>query len=185
MVRRVKARDQGSWRRLVRIYGPLIYRWARESGLQAADAEDIVGGVFADVFSGIERFQFDGSPHSFRRWLRIVCLRKIQKHYRKLRSLPEAFGGSTANVRINSAEVEDLPEDEVARNDEIIWLRQRAMKIVQDDYAPIHWQVFRRSVLDGEAPADVARAMGMTVWAVYKVRSRILHRLRIELSELA
>ena len=38
---------------------------------------------------------------------------------------------------------------------------------------------------DQDAPADVAKAAGMTVWAVYKARSRVLHRLRTELDELS
>ena len=179
------ARDQDSWRRLVRIYGPLVYRWARTSGLQTADAEDIVGDVFADVLNGIERFRFDGNPHSFRRWLRTVCSRKVQKRIQQVRSQPAVLGGSTARLRLNGLVADALPEEDVARQDEIDWVRQRAMRILQDDFKPAYWQVFRRCVLEEDAPADVARAMGMTVWAVYKARSRILHRLRVELDEFA
>ncbi len=94
-----------------------------------------------------------------------------------------ARGGSTARLRLDGLVANVLPEDEVAKRDEIDWVRQQAMRILQDDFKPAHWQIFRRCVLEGEAPADVARAMGMTVWAVYKARSRILHRLRVELDD--
>jgi len=177
------AQDPDAWRRLVKIYGPLVYRWARRSGLQVADAEDTVGDVFTDVLQGIARFRFDGSPHSFRRWLRTVCSRKVKKRIQQVRSQPMARGGSTARLRLDGLVANVLPEDEVAKRDEIDWVRQQAMRILQDDFKPAHWQIFRRCVLEGEAPADVARAMGMTVWAVYKARSRILHRLRVELDD--
>ncbi len=29
LLRRVKARDPDAWQRLVNLYGPLVYRWAR------------------------------------------------------------------------------------------------------------------------------------------------------------
>ena len=154
LVRRVKSHDQDAWRRLARIYGPLVYCWGRTSGLQAADAEDIVGEVFADLVRGIDRFQHDGSPHSFRRWLRIVAFRKVRKHARKMRSQPVALGGSTAEARLHGLPAQSLHEDAVHSQDEADWVRQRAMKILQDDFSPAHWEVFRRTVLDEESPAD-------------------------------
>ena len=36
----VQRRDPEAWRRLVSIYGPLVYDWGQRKGLQAADAAD-------------------------------------------------------------------------------------------------------------------------------------------------
>jgi RNA polymerase sigma-70 factor (ECF subfamily) len=184
LVRRVKSQDPDAWRRLARIYGPLVYRWARTSGLQAADAEDIVGEVFAGVVIAVERFRHDGLPHSFRRWLRTIASRSVMKSLRKRNSRPVVTGGTTAAVHVQSLADEAFHERQLETQDEIEWLRQRAMRIIQDDYKPSYWEVFRRVSLEGEAPAEVARAKGMSVWAVYKVQSRILNRLRAELDEL-
>jgi len=183
LVRRVKSQDQEAWRRLAWIYGPLVYRWARKSGLQAADAEDIVGEVFADVVRAVGRFQHDGRPHSFRRWLRTLTANNVLKHLQKASSRPGASGGTTASLRVRDLLVEDSHEQKLETQDEIEWVQQRAMRILQDDYKPPYWEVFRRVTLEGEAPATVARSEGMSVWAVYKVQSRILHRLRVELDE--
>ena len=38
--------------------------------------------------------------------------------------------------------------------------------------------------MQGEAPADVAADLQVSVWAVYKARSRVLQRLREELDGL-
>lgn len=183
LVRRVKSQDPDAWRRLARIYGPLVYRWARTSGLQAADAEDIVGEVFASVVIAVERFRHDGRPHSFRRWLRTMASRSVMKSLHKKRSRPVATGGTTAAVHVRSLAEDGLHEEQLETQDEIEWVRQRAMKIIRGDYKPSYWDVFRRVSLEGEAPAEVAKTEGMSLWAVYKVQSRILHRLRAELGE--
>jgi RNA polymerase sigma-70 factor (ECF subfamily) len=183
LVRRVKSQDKEAWRRLARIYGPLVYRWARKSGLQAADAEDVVGEVFARVVKAVERFEHDGRPHSFRRWLRTLASRSVLTSLQKRSSQPVGSGGTTAALRVRSLVEEDSHERHLETQDEIKWVRQRAMKIIQEDYKPSYWEVFRRVSLEGEAPADVARSEGLSVWAVYKVQSRILHRLRAELDE--
>ena len=183
LVRRVKSQDPDAWRRLARIYGPLVYRWARRSGLQAADGEDIVGEVFTDVVRTVERFAHDGQSHSFRRWVRTMASRRLLKHLRRKNAHPVAHGGSTACLRTQGLAEESLHEQNLETQDEVEWVRQRAMKIIQDDYKPSYWDVFQRVCLEGEAPAAVAKSEGMSVWAVYKVQSRILHRLRVELDE--
>jgi hypothetical protein len=43
---RARAHDPEAWRRLVRVYGPLIYSWCRRAGLQAADAADVDQEVY-------------------------------------------------------------------------------------------------------------------------------------------
>jgi len=62
---------------------------------------------------------------------------------------------------------EDFHEQELETQDEVEWVRQRAMRIIQDDYKLSYWDVFRRVSLEGEAPADVARSEGMSVWNSY------------------
>ena len=42
LLMRVKGRDPDAWQRLVNLYGPLVYRWAREAGLQDSDAADVM-----------------------------------------------------------------------------------------------------------------------------------------------
>ena len=42
------------------------------------------------------------------------------------------------------------------------------------------WQAFYRTAIRGDAPADVAADLGISVWAVYKARSRVLQKLKDE-----
>jgi RNA polymerase sigma-70 factor (ECF subfamily) len=54
---------------------------------------------------------------------------------------------------------------------------------MQAEFEARTWQAFRRVVIDGQRPADVAADLGLTRNAVYLARSRILRRLREVLGE--
>ena len=41
LLERARAKDPQAWERLCRVYGPVVYHWARNAGLQDQDAADI------------------------------------------------------------------------------------------------------------------------------------------------
>ena len=53
----VKAKRPEAWRRLVDLYGQVVYRWCRKSGLKAEDAADVVQEVFAAVAMHVADFR--------------------------------------------------------------------------------------------------------------------------------
>lgn len=60
---------------------------------------------------------------------------------------------------------------------------RRVLDAVRAEFEPRTWEAFWRIVVDEQSPADVAAAMGMTLPAVYKAKSRVLQRLRRELAD--
>ena len=46
---RLRGREAGAWERFCKVYGPLVYRWARKAGLQDQDAVDVGQEVFRTV----------------------------------------------------------------------------------------------------------------------------------------
>jgi len=58
------------------------------------------------------------------------------------------------------------------------------MRAVEGDFAPATWAAFRRQVIDGCPPADVAAELGLSLNAVVLAKSRVLKRLREELRGL-
>ena len=58
------------------------------------------------------------------------------------------------------------------------------MELASGEFEGRTWKVFWRTAVEGDAPADVAADFGMSVWAVYKVRSRVLAKLRSEFQDL-
>jgi RNA polymerase sigma-70 factor (ECF subfamily) len=44
--------------------------------------------------------------------------------------------------------------------------------------------MFWETTIETRDPADVAEEMGVSRWAVYKARARVLHRLQLEMKGL-
>ena len=181
---RVRQRDADAWSRLSKLYGPTVYGWARRSGLQASDAADIVQNVFGAVVTSIADFRHDRPDDSFRGWLWTIARNKIRDHFRSLASRPEAQGGTDAQRRLQQipeqapktvGDAADFGADSLGR---------RALEMIRVDFDSRSWETFWRVAVEGDAVADVAEDLGVTIWAVYKARTRILGRLRDELDGL-
>ena len=76
-----------AWERLVLLYSPLIYSWARQVGLQETEAADLVQDVFVTLIQTLPTFEYDRRK-SFRRWLRTIALNKWRDRRRKDERLP-------------------------------------------------------------------------------------------------
>ena len=63
---RVKEKDFVAWKRLCKVYGPLVYRWSRKAGLQDQDAADICQEVFKTVSGRVADFRRDRPEDTFR-----------------------------------------------------------------------------------------------------------------------
>ena len=76
----LRSRRPEAWQRLVRLYGPVIYRWCRRSNLHAEDAADVVQEVLSAVMVHLPDFRRDGPQDSFGGWLAtITAYRQIRK----------------------------------------------------------------------------------------------------------
>src|SRR5215471_17178576 len=76
--------DVAAWSRFVRLYAPLLFDWARGTGLQEADAADLVQDVFGVLVEQMPHFQYRPGG-SFRAWLRTVLLNRWRELQRKRR----------------------------------------------------------------------------------------------------
>src|SRR5437868_11824602 len=108
----VQRRDPEAWRRLVSIYGPLVYDWGQRKGLQPADAADVLQQVFASVAQGIDQAQWDRPGDSFRGWLWTVFHSRLMDFYRDRRRQPVALADSDAGrLPADASTTETLPSD--------------------------------------------------------------------------
>lgn len=188
-VQGVLIHDAESWRRLSALYGPLVYRWARQSGLQPNDAEDVVQEVFRGVAGGIARFHSRHGKGSFRRWLWGITRNKTRDHYDRLAKSPQAQGGTDAQRTVGSLaadSVRDVPSEALSANDNFdvdASLVHRAMSLLQSDFEPNTWRAFWRMAVDGQPSVEVAEELQMTKKAVRQAKYRVLKRLRAELDQ--
>ncbi len=182
----LRSRRPEAWQRLVRLYGPVTYRWCRRSNLNAADAADVVQEVLSAVMIHLPDFRRDRPEDSFGGWLATITRNKIREHYRRQHGKAEARGGSTAQRQMADIPQPPEPSEESIRPDAqtAACLSRRVLEMIQAEFEARTWDAFWRVSIDGQSPADVASDLGMSVAAIYKAKSRVLGRFREVLREL-
>lgn len=86
---------------------------------------------------------------------------------------------SSASLSYRRAAVEAFWEGEYRKE-----LTQRALELIQADFASTTWNACWEFVAKGRPAREVAAELGITENAVYLARCRVLRRLRDELSGL-
>ena len=166
--------DAGAWERLVELYTPLLYDWARRLGLQESDAADLVQEVFAVLVRKLPRFTYDRHK-SFRGWLRKIALNKWRDRLRRTGGLRRKVEGHGPEATTPDPAA-TLWEEEYRQH-----LVRRALEVMQSEFEPSTWKACWGIVVEGRRPAEVAAELGITLAAAYAAKSRVLRRLRREL----
>ena len=185
LLERIRARRPEAWQRLVDLYGPVVYRWCRQMGVGSADAADVAQEVFGAVSAHLDQFRRERPDDSFGAWLRTITRNKVRDHYRQHLCQPDAEGGTHAYRQL--LDLAESPEESSAvdRVETDAGFLRRMLDLVRVEFENRTWEAFRRIVVDGQSPAEVAAALGLSLPAVYKAKSRVLRRLREELRNLA
>lgn len=182
---RVRNLDPDAWRRLVHIYGPLVFKWCVKAGLKSEDAADVGQEVFRAVADGISKFRRDREGDTFVGWLRTITRFKVADYRRRQSTDPQAIGGTDFQIAISqlSEDMNEVAEEEHADGtiDSIVY--RRALEIIKTEFEQRTWQAFWAAAIDGRPTADIADELGMTTMAVRKAKSRVLRRLRDEFDE--
>jgi RNA polymerase sigma factor (sigma-70 family) len=178
-------RDADSWREFFDLYGPVVYRFARNRGLQDADAADLMQDVLRSVARNAPRMEYDPKRGTFRGWLYTVTRNQIYNFLNGQRIRPRASGDSDAHERLES-----LPAREIEGPD-ADWEREyqkrltdRAMDLVKGEFQLATWQAFWGTAVDGKAASEVGAELKMSAGAVYVAKSRVLARLRDEVKKM-
>jgi RNA polymerase sigma-70 factor (ECF subfamily) len=177
LIERAAARDPAAWRRLVELYGPLVYHWCRASRVPPDDAADVVQEVFRGVAGGLAGLDLSREGATFRGWLRVLARNKIADFARRAADRPQAAGGSSAQEMICNLPADasdDASQADAAHEDRI----HAALATLREEVQDRTWQAFWRTTVEGHAAADVAAELGMQPGAVYQAKSRLLARLR-------
>ncbi len=181
---KLRQQDSQAWQRLVALVGPLVYSWCRRAGLQAEDAADVGQEVFRAVAAHIGDFRRERPSDSFRGWLWTITRNKIRDFWRRREGRPEAAGGTAAQQALLQVPLEESASlSDSSPHEGTTGLLQRALQLIQEEFAERTWQAFWRVTIEERAPAEVAAELGMSVGAVYIAKSRVLGRLREEFGD--
>jgi RNA polymerase sigma-70 factor (ECF subfamily) len=169
--------DQEAWAQFVKLYTPLLYRWARRAGLQEPDAADLVQDVLGLLLRKLPAFRYDRRG-SFRSWLRVVTLNKWRERLRRAAVVPLTNSEGLDQV-VTPDPCADFEEAEYRQQ-----LVGRALCLLEPEFSPTAWSAFQEHVVAGRDAAEVAADLGISIGTVYAAKSRILTRLRRQLHGL-
>jgi len=170
--------DQTAWNEFVTVYGPVIYQFARNRGLQDADAADMMQDVLRSVTGAIDRLDYDPRQGRFRGWLFTITRNRVMTLLASRKGKARGTGNSDVNSLLAAqpdqhAGIDQDWELEYRRSQTAL-----AMEQVRSEFSDKVWTAFWKTAVDAE-PADVAgRGLGMSTGAVYVAKSRVLARLR-------
>jgi RNA polymerase sigma factor (sigma-70 family) len=178
LVRLRDAGDDGAWSKFVELYAPLVFGLARKHGLQDADAADLTQDVLQAVSGGIRKLDYDPGRGSFRGWLFTVARNKLRNFLAAQRRPGRGTGDSGAQQKLS--ELPAREEDQAAWWDQeyerrvFSWAADQARGAFQEKT----WQAFWQTAVEGKAGPVVARALGLSVAAVYLAKGRVMERLK-------
>ncbi|MBV8265165.1 MAG: sigma-70 family RNA polymerase sigma factor [Planctomycetaceae bacterium] len=174
--------DKAAWDRFVDRYGPRIYGWCRAWHLQEQDACDVTQDVLLKLVVRMKAFDYDPA-RSFRGWLKVLTRHAWVDFLEHRKRAGQVGGDSQVQAMLQTvAAGEDLVERVGVAFD--LELFDLAKAQVQHQVEPESWRVFQLTDIEGRSSAEVAKACGKTITAVYQIRSRIRKQLRIELRKL-
>jgi RNA polymerase sigma factor (sigma-70 family) len=175
--------NHAAWQEFAKLYGPVIYGFARKRGLQDADAADLMQDVMRSVSSAIARLDYDRNQGTFRGWLFTITRNKIFSFFSARRIRPQGSGDTTTNRMLDTQpdtqDGADGWEMEYQRR-----LASLAMERVKSEFQENTWRAFWLTAVEGVAAAEVANQIGISPGAIYVAKSRVLARLKEEVEAM-
>src|SRR6266436_6345398 len=101
LVRLGDPQDRAAWQQFVELYGSLVYGFARQRGLQDADAADLTQEVFLEIARVAGHWQYDPRQGSFRGWLYGVTRNLLAKFLQRRRAQPVGSGDTNTLRRLD------------------------------------------------------------------------------------
>ncbi|MBL8848107.1 MAG: sigma-70 family RNA polymerase sigma factor [Planctomycetaceae bacterium] len=170
--------DQDAWNEFVAVYGPVIYRFARNRGLQDADAADMMQDVLRSVTGAIDRLDYDPQQGRFRGWLFTITRNRVMSLLSSRQGKPRGTGSPDVNSLLA-----EQPDQRGGLDEEwdLEYRRSQAalaMEQVRSEFSDKVWSAFWKTAVEGQSADEAGSALGMSTGSVYVAKSRILARLR-------
>lgn len=185
LILRLRNRDDlDAWQEFAEIYQPLVFRLARRKGFQDCDAADLSQEVLLRVANAVERWDPDETHGSFRGWLFTIS-RNLMVTFMDKQGRRPISGGSDpildlVNNQPDPNSLESQIFDEELERQVFAWASVR----IRESLHETTWEAFWQTAVSGDSAIDVATRLQISVGAVYVARSRVIQRLRSEVTRV-
>ena len=180
--------DQSSWQEFFDTYWKLIYGVASKSGLNDAEAQDVVQETIISVAKHMPTFKYDPALGSFKAWLLNMTRWRITDQLRKRRRLPAYVSSDDADADIRICSKMMDPASECL---EAVWnaeweknLLDAAIDKVKRRLDPQNYQIFDFYVNKEWPPEKVAKTFDISMGQVYLAKHRVTEMIAEEVKKL-
>lgn len=170
--------DAEAWEEFYELYAPLLYNYARASGLNHNDAEEVRSQCCEALVRQIPTFEYNRQKGGFKAWLRTMVSRRVIDRLRRRRE-----------HSLESADLRKLPHDDESADE--IWERnwreehlRFCVQAVRQQVSAETWDTFRMLVHEGLSVAEVCGRLQVSANQVYKARSRMLELVKRKMAYL-
>jgi RNA polymerase sigma-70 factor (ECF subfamily) len=182
-------RDDDGWRVFFDTYWRLIYRVARQAGLDDATAQDVVQNTFIYLARRMPKFRYDPARGSFKSWLRRVTRSRIAVFRRRAEAkeppLPEVA------LEEEDASVWELIPDPAGDQGDEVWQREwednlikAALRRISAKASAQQLMIFELAALGDVPLKQVARKLDVSLMQVYLARHRVGRLFKAEVMRL-
>lgn len=183
VLRRAVSGDQAAYRRIVELYGGLVFRWCTRQGLQHHDAQNVFQEVFLSVSQNLRTFDRTRPEDSFRGWIRTITRNKLMDYFRQLARTARPAKDINPEEVLSSLQSPDDDSEESLRED-LTLLYHKAIELLQAEFSERDFGIVTRVLVDGEPVKDVAGSLKISTNTVYVVVCRVRKRLKDEFGDL-
>ncbi len=177
-------RDRSAWDQFLQIYQPLIFRLARRRGIQDADAREVTQDVLMSVAGAIGRWETDPERGSFRGWLSTITRNLVVNYLIRQSRHPRGSGDSDLKQWLDEQPDPQSDESEFFDREEERQIFRWAAEQIRPEFQETTWTAFWQTAVEGREPADVARELGVVIGVIYVSRSRVMKRLREQVTSV-
>jgi len=163
--------DADAWQQFDRLYRPMLYRFARASGLDASEADEVTQACVVAVLEHISRFDYDPSRGRFKAWLRTLVSNRIRDQHRKRR--PGQADTFQFEGTPDTAESPETAFDRVWRERHL----QYCLEEIRQEVEPATMQAFELYVLQERPVEELCDRLKTTPQQLYRVRWRIMRKV--------
>ena len=171
-------RDAQAWQEFAEIYQPLIFRIARQRGLQSADAHDLVQESMTRIARSIQHWDPDSRLGTFRGWISRIARNLIIDFLRNKNRLPRTGDPSDDVHRLIEQVPDRSMESQLFDREQEQQVFSWAASQVKRHFSDTTWQAFCLTSVAQQSVDLVAERLQLSRGAVYIARSRVMARLK-------
>ena len=125
-------------------------------------------------------FNHNGQVGAFRKWLKLITINRCRRYWdaKKREVSTRQPDNETPNKFLDDLEDSSSDMSQLWNKEHDSYVLQQMLQLVRKEFDKRDYDVFLRNTIDGESAKKVSDEFGINISQVYKIKFRILNRLK-------